>query len=139
MMKGISPLVASVLLIAITMSVAGILAYWVSSFTGQTLPKMDRTEECRFSNFEIWSCSLNPSTRTISFTLHNIGRYEITDLAAFIETDGVVGDRISLNSSLSIGDFKTFTLTNIPVENFSRLIITTSCPDLTKESFCTGR
>ena len=36
-MKGISPLVASVLLIAITMAVAAILANWVSSFTRQTV------------------------------------------------------------------------------------------------------
>lgn len=36
-MKGISPLVASVLLIAITMAVAAILAAWVSSFTRNTI------------------------------------------------------------------------------------------------------
>jgi len=38
MRKGISPLVASVLLIAITIAIAGILASWVSSYTQEALP-----------------------------------------------------------------------------------------------------
>jgi len=42
MKKGISPLVASVLLIAITMAVAAILANWVTGVTEQTL----QTQTC---------------------------------------------------------------------------------------------
>ena len=142
-MKGISPLVASVLLIAITMSVAGILAFWVSSYTSQTLPKMNRTEECRFSNFEIWSCSID-SAGTLTFVLHNIGQYEILDLTAFVfTTENTVSPGVKLNSSLLLGEYKSFTLqnssTNVPAEKFSKLIITTSCPDLSKESTCTRR
>jgi flagellin-like protein len=38
-MKGISPLVASVLLIAITMAVAAVLANWVSSYTTDTISR----------------------------------------------------------------------------------------------------
>jgi flagellin-like protein len=143
-MKGISPLVASVLLIAITMSVAGILAFWVSSFTSQTLPKMNRTEECRFSNFEIWSCSIDRSSGTLTFILHNIGQYEVLDLTAFVVTsDNTVSPPVKLNSSLSLGEYKNFILsnssTNVPAEKFSKLIIATSCPDLSREDYCTGR
>ncbi len=38
MKKGISPLVASVLLIAITIAIAAILANWVSAYTEDALP-----------------------------------------------------------------------------------------------------
>ena len=38
MRKGISPLVASVLLIAITIAIAAILANWVSTYTEEALP-----------------------------------------------------------------------------------------------------
>ena len=38
MRKGISPLVASVLLIAITIAIAAVLANWVSTYTEETLP-----------------------------------------------------------------------------------------------------
>ncbi|MEM5869835.1 MAG: archaellin/type IV pilin N-terminal domain-containing protein [Candidatus Aenigmatarchaeota archaeon] len=143
-MKGISPLVASVLLIAITMSVAGILAFWVSSYTSSTLPKMNRTEECRFSNFEIWSCTIDKSTGTLTFVLHNIGQYEILDLTAYVATtDNTISPMVKLNSSLLVGEYKSFSLTNsstnVPAEKFSKLIIATSCPDLSRESFCVGR
>ena len=143
-MKGISPLVASVLLIAITMSVAGILAFWVSSFTSQTLPKMNRTEECRFSNFEIVSCSIDRFTGNLSFILRNVGQYDILDLAVYVfTTDNTISPKVSLNSSLSIGEYKSFILsnssTNVPAEKFSKLVITTSCPELSKESYCAGR
>ena len=37
-MKGISPLIASVLLIAITMAIAAIVASWTTSFTRESLP-----------------------------------------------------------------------------------------------------
>lgn len=39
MKKGISPLVASVLLIAITIAIAAILANWVSTYTEEALPE----------------------------------------------------------------------------------------------------
>jgi flagellin-like protein len=142
-MKGISPLVASVLLIAITMSVAGILAFWVSSYTSQTLPKVNRSEEeCRFSNFEIWSCNLNTQTGKLTFTLHNIGQYDIEDLRAFIVlTDNTVTSPIPLNSTLLKGEYKSFILenstTNVASEKFLKLIIGTGlCPTLTVESGC---
>ncbi|MEM5766049.1 MAG: archaellin/type IV pilin N-terminal domain-containing protein [Candidatus Aenigmatarchaeota archaeon] len=142
-MKGISPLVATVLLIAITMSVAGILAFWVSSFTSQTLPKYNRTEECRFSNFEIYSCTLDRATGTLTFILRNTGQYDIQGLTAFIILkNNIVTPTINLNpSSLMVGEYKSFILpnstTNVPAEQFSKLIVGTSvCPDLSKESTC---
>jgi flagellin-like protein len=39
MSKGISPIVASVLLIAITIAIAAILANWVTSYTQSSLPQ----------------------------------------------------------------------------------------------------
>jgi flagellin-like protein len=143
-MKGISPLVASVLLIAITMSVAGILAFWVSSYTSQTLPKTNRTEEeCRFSNFEIWSCNLDTASGKLTVTLHNIGIYDISELKIFILlTDNTVTSPISLNGTLLRGEYKSFVLenstTNVSSEKFSKIIVGTGlCPDLSRESGCT--
>ncbi|MEM5836478.1 MAG: archaellin/type IV pilin N-terminal domain-containing protein [Candidatus Aenigmatarchaeota archaeon] len=142
-MKGISPLVASVLLVAITMSVAGILAFWVSSFTGQTLPQVNKTvEECRFSNFEIWSCSFDSATETLTFTLHNIGPYEIQDLQLFIVyNDSRVSDVIKLNKNLGRAEYKSFRLTasqmNVSMAGFSGIIVGTGvCPELSKQSGC---
>ncbi len=57
---GISPLVAAVLLIAVTMTIAGLLAYWATSFVRTSLPETNRTEaECRLADFSIYFCSYN--------------------------------------------------------------------------------
>jgi flagellin-like protein len=145
-MKGISPLVASVLLIAITMSIAGILAYWVSTYTTSTLPSLNKTkteEECRFSNFEIYTCNFNTTTGTITFTLHNIGLYEIVNLASYVVfTNDTITPSISLNGTLATGEFKSYSLlnttTNVTSTTFSKLIVASSaCPGLSKEHSCT--
>ncbi|MEM5854318.1 MAG: archaellin/type IV pilin N-terminal domain-containing protein [Candidatus Aenigmatarchaeota archaeon] len=137
MMKGISPLVASVLLIAITMSVAGILAFWVSSYTGQTLPKVNRTEEeCRFSNFEIFSCILYNATGNLTLTLRNIGSYDLTQLKAQVFlTDGTVTQPLNLEGTLPRGEFRTYVIsTGISTDKFSKVVVLTSlCPQLSSE------
>ncbi|MBI2547246.1 MAG: hypothetical protein HYW23_02255 [Candidatus Aenigmarchaeota archaeon] len=59
-MKGISPIVASVLLIAITMTIAGVLAYWSSTFVSNTLPgENTTTAQCRLAQFEFLLCNYN--------------------------------------------------------------------------------
>ena len=142
-MKGISPLVASVLLIAITMSIAGILAFWVSSYTTQTLPTVNRTaEECRYSNFEIYSCNLNISSSTITLTLHNIGQYEIINLTSYVVfVNNTVGPIIQLNGTLASGEFKSYVLlsttTYASSATLSKIIVGSSaCSGLTVESGC---
>jgi flagellin-like protein len=143
-MKGISPLVATVLLIAITMSIAGILAFWVSSYTTQTLPIVNRTaEECRYSNFEIYSCNFNIISSAITLALHNFGQYEILDLTSYIGfANNTFGPLIRLNGTLGTGEFKSFVLgnstTGVSSATFSKIIIGSSlCPDLSRESSCT--
>lgn len=142
-MKGISPLVASVLLIAITMSIAGILAFWVSSYTSSALPKMNRTvEECRYSNFEIYTCNLNTSTGDIILNLHNIGPYEIINITSYIlQTDGIISPVVSLNGTLSSGEYKSFILSNsatgVPSSKFSKIIVGSgACSELRQETAC---
>jgi flagellin-like protein len=144
-MKGISPLVATVLLIAITMSIAGILAFWVASYTTQTLPKVNRTEEeCRFSNFDL-SCALNTTSGSIVVQLHNIGQYEIINLTAYVMlTDGTITSPIPLNGTLATGDYKSYIIsnstTNVSSTMFSKIIVSSlACSALSKDSTCTRR
>lgn len=145
-MKAVSPLVGSVLLIGITMAIAAILAYWVSTYTSRSLPSFNTTrtmERCRLSNFEIYTCSFNTTSGDIVFTLHNIGHYEIINLTAYVEfVNGSVSPETRLNESLSVGEFKSFVLsassTGATSTTFSKLIIGTGlCPGLVRESSCT--
>lgn len=143
-MKGISPLVATVLLIAITMSIAGILAFWVSSYTAQTLPPINMTaEECRYSNFEILTCSIDSSSGNIIFSLHNVGPYDILNMTSYIFfNDGTISPKINLNDGLASGEYKSFVLSSSNLgftsDRLSKIAVGSSaCPSLSRDSGCT--
>jgi flagellin-like protein len=137
-MKGISPLVAAVLLIAVTMSIAGVLAYWASQFVTKSLPEVNQSAtQCRFTNFIIYDCFYNSSTSKLIITLNNIQSVEVRSLVAYLSfTNGTMSSGISLNETLAPGEFKSYILSGIP-SDFSKIIVTTQvCPDISKEDVC---
>jgi len=132
--RGISPLVAAVLLIAVTMTIAGLLAYWAASFVRASLPETNETEvQCRFADFSIYSCTY--SNRTVNIILENTQNEELKDITAyFIFPNSTVSDAHNLNESLPGGRLKSYTVTNI--DDFSKVSIKTHCPDVGKEKSC---
>ena len=140
MQKGISPLVAAVLLIAATMSIAGILAYWASNFVRTALPPENSSQTtCQFADFQIYQCSYSVATQTISFVLYN---YRTTPLGGLTATIFDVNNfptwnNVTLNSSLPVGQFVGYSVPGIP-SNFTKIVVTTSmCPSLFHDSACT--
>jgi len=140
MKKGISPLVASVLLIAATMSIAGILAYWASSFARtqtEAFQNQSITNECNYADFKIYSCKYNSTSHTISMTLENSRDVELKDLNVQVfYTNETVSQPIPLNSTLPPRLLKSFFITD--VNDFSSLIVKTNCPDISKTHQCSG-
>jgi flagellin-like protein len=138
MRKGISPLVASVLLIAATMSIAGILAYWASSFVSkqtETFENQTLTSECNYAGFNIWQCSYNSSSRKLTIVLENTRDVTLKNLNVFIfYSNSTVSPPISLNDTLTANQFKSFSLENI--DDFSSLTVKTQCSGTSKSSSC---
>ncbi len=138
--KGISPLVATVLLIAATMSIAMILSFWASSFVTSGLPEQNETQtKCQFSNFEIYQCSYNASNSALDITLRNSGQNSLSDMVAFmiLTNNSVYGPNV-LSGDLAAGIYQSYRIFNIPA--FSKLIVNSrSCtgimPD--REKLCT--
>ncbi|MEM5797467.1 MAG: archaellin/type IV pilin N-terminal domain-containing protein [Candidatus Aenigmatarchaeota archaeon] len=138
-MKGISPIVAAVLLIAITMTIAGVLAYWSSTFISTTLPTENvTTAQCRVAQFEFRSCRYNSTSQTITFSLENVRSIELSNLTAFIEySNNTVSSGIPLNQSLPPATIKSYAVSGISPD-FSKIIIkTTNCPELSRSDVCT--
>lgn len=132
-MKGISPIVAAVLLIAITMTIAGILAYWSASFVERGLPANET--ECSLARFVIDACTYNTTTDQITLRLDNRRTVDLTDLNAFIYyPNGTVSTAIPLNESLSGNIVKSFVISQ--AENFSQIVVKTHCPDVEANSTC---
>lgn len=138
-MKGISPIVASVLLIAITMTLAGGLALWATKLVGKQLPEPESEVQCRLASFDFLSCNYNVSTGNLIFTLSNRGNVELKNLTAFINfPNGSSYLGSSLNTSLNTGAnaVKSFTISGIS-SDFSSVLIKTNCPDVEVSEKCT--
>lgn len=137
-MKGISPIVAAVLLIAITMTIAGVLAYWSSTFVSTSLPSENvTTAQCRLAQFEFLNCRYNSTSQTIIFSLNNVRSVDLPNLTAFVEYgNGTVGSGVSLNQSLLSSTIRSYSVSSIS-SDFSNLVIKTSCPELSRSTSCT--
>lgn len=90
--RGVSPLIAAVLLIAFTMAVAAILTAWVTTFTQQQTETIGNqtTEniECSFANLEILSVDWNTGGVTAAIT--NSGNEDFTNVSITVFEDSSV-------------------------------------------------
>jgi len=102
MKKGISPLIASVLLIAVTMALAGVMASWATQFSSSRLSRTDNEVQC-IGALDI--SSLKFHNGIISLKIRNIGDINLTNLKANLE----YGD-VSLNKADII--LKNFNVTD---------------------------
>lgn len=82
-MKGISPLIAAVLLIAFTMTIAGILATWANSFTRDRLATSSTEGQC-LGAIDVTSLSFDSTN--ITATVRNVGDIvNLTDMRVIVE------------------------------------------------------
>jgi flagellin-like protein len=139
--KGISPLVATVLLIAATMSIAMILAFWASSFVKTSLPATNETQQkCQFSDFQIYQCTYNLTSSSLNVILQNLRSNPLDNMVVYLLfTNNSISDQYSLNGTLLGGTYKSYTLSNMPLA-FSKIIVSSlTCagimPD--KDQACT--
>ncbi len=133
--KGISPLVAAVLLIAVTMTIAGVLAYWASSFVKTSLPETNETQsECMYAEFSIYSCEHVNSTDTVNLILDNTGDVELRNLKAItiLSNSSILGSH-DLNGTLT--GIESFSISNVN-HTFSKILVKTHCPEISREKTC---
>jgi len=133
MRKGISPLVAAVILIAATMSIAGILSFWTTGFVRTKLGVAENeTEEIRCLNaeFKLYSWSLNNST--LYLVLENTRTYDLTlkELYLFGATN-MLEQTIPLNEELEGNSLKA--ISKQVAVSFTRAVIKTDCPEVSVE------
>lgn len=103
-MKGISPLVATVLLIGITVGIAGIIGYWISSFT-QTSTKITAAQgelQILCSNAAVDLSSLKYCNNNISGIIKNNGRITIGNITLQVVFSNASQISLALNDSSGI-------------------------------------
>jgi len=87
MEKGISPLIATVLLIAFTLSIAGLLGGWLTSLTKTETETIEagakRTINCTGALLDIVSVICSSSSQQLRIAINNLGQEELYDFSIF--------------------------------------------------------
>ena len=107
--KGISPLVAVIMLIAFTMIVAGILAGWATRFATEQRATL---EKCVRANLVIKKAIYDTATGNVSLMLYNAGTVPLKDFQAQVtydENGPVIPDTWTIRTTLGANAFETFT------------------------------
>ena len=98
MQKGVSPLIASVLLIAVTMAIAGVMATWATQFTATKIGESSSGANC-IGAIDISSLQFNGSH--VSFRIRNLAdRMNLTGITAAIQYSSV-----GLDADINIRDY----------------------------------
>jgi len=132
MRKGISPLVAAVILIAATMSIAGILTFWATGFVKGRLASVENTTvetQCVAAQFRLYSGIFDNSTTpyTLTLILENQRSIDLTLNNVFLFYPDL--KEYTLTGTLEGNKLKQFNVTNVD-SGFTIGIIKTTCPDV---------
>lgn len=106
--KGVSPLIAVIVLIAFTLIVAGMLATWASRFARDTLP----TTECFNIDVIIQGATYESSTSTLNLYVKNRGTMELTFDTLLKYQNGTI-TQAGQEYTVDGGQLRTFTFSGV--------------------------
>ena len=145
MAKGISPLIASVMLVAMTVAVASIFFGWMSSFTRDTVntvsDKSDQVMDCQSASIIIDNVYIDTTAKTASVIVRNNGWVSNLSLTSAILYNTTGGnctlDTTSLDSKFDKSDIATIKFTECPIttcpNDFKKAIVNTNCGSVDAE------
>ena len=140
-MKGVSPLIAAVLLIVITVSLVAVISGWLNTFivgTRETVQnRTDTSVNCAGSSINVesvYASVANGTSGNIRAVVKNDG---LVDELVIVSAQyvNVTGHNFSATTKLPIADFGRGSIKNILFENvsiqnctaFSQVLVSTQC------------
>ena len=135
--KGVSPLIAVIVLIAFTLIVAGMLATWASRFARDTLP----SSQCFNVDVLIQGATYDPATSTLNlYVKYRKGEAPLTFDTLFTYQNGSISQAATENT-IDVGQLRTFSFTGIPDTLEEATIQSQECTtvqDFIQRQFITG-
>ena len=135
MRKGISPFIASVLLIAFTVAVAGILSGWFTSFTKTSTETVEEHAEeqltCTYGGVKIYDVTYSSANGYVSGFIKNTGTITLNNVNLTIICSTGTFDR-TLNLDLDPGEEGYFNV-SLGCSSLTQLIkimVVTDCPQV---------
>lgn len=118
--KGVSPLIAAVLLVAFTMTVAAILATWSSSFVRSKTREAEQEQEkkavCSGIAMNVETAKYDSTNGEITTLVWNVGDEILKNIGAnvyYSDIDLNTETPEGGNVTISPGDFSTLTFSNV--------------------------
>lgn len=135
-MKGISPLIASVLLIAFTIGVAALYSGWITSFTKKTTEQVQEQSEkrvtCSYGGIAIDNVKYNTTNKNVSGTIENTDIIDLGNIDLEIFYTNTTRQKVDLNMTLASGERKIFT--SSMSSGYDKIRVITNCSNVNDET-----
>ncbi len=136
--KGLSPLVAVIVLIGITLIVAGIVATYTQQLTQR---QFSTVAECSQGKVIIQGATYNDATDTLNLFVYNYGRINLTFNTLLTKLDGSV-TKVTTTNFAPAGEITTFTIGSVANDLREATIQSAECQgaiqDLIPSTFIKG-
>jgi len=142
MKKGISPIIGTVLLIAATMTIAGILAFWASSFVQQQTEYYSNETTstfCNFANFRVLSCMYNKTSDELAVVVDNYKSHTLKGFKAIVWYSDVDIQTFETDEEITANSIKSIMFENITKDltSTTKVIIRSSqCSSIEQQITC---
>ena len=133
MRKGLSPLIAAVVLIAATMSIAGILSFWATGFVRKKLTESQNISEetgCMGADFKLHLAKYDENTHKLSIIVDNTREVDLKLQNVYIfYPNGMKTKTLNPPILLKGNEMKQFTVDEVD-PGFESVTIKTNCPEV---------
>ena len=141
-MKGITPLVAAVLIIAFTIAVATIISIWLTGFTRLQTARVAAATQCGITRLEVRCSDFTTDQCTLIVTNHGPEEVNVTGVSLLCNGVNATSANINLGV-MSVGDVRAGTVSWTPsgtCESKSNLDLTVvaTCDDSVVVGNCEG-
>ena len=136
--KGVSPLIAAVLLLLVAVGIGAIVWVWTTGFVGQATSEAGQVTEqmCAKGRFEVTSCSY--SSQTVTLWLKNTGEVDLNSFRVVVK-DSAGNVTVSDNNSVNLeerGGMGSITVSNITNSPSKVEVYSNDCPNLSVSTSC---
>ncbi len=134
-MKGISPFIASVLLIAVAITVAGIFSGWFTNFIKTITSMVSEREgtrvQCSYGGIALSDLEYNTTSKHLSGYIENTDIIILGNIDLEIFYDNATKEEKDLNRVLSPGEKDVFDVTIS--SNYEKIRVLTNCSNVYDE------
>lgn len=135
MKKGISPLLTSVLLIALVIAVAGIYTGWFTNFirdiTSTIGEHSEKKVECSYGGIALDDLEYNSTSGYLSGNIENTNMISLGNIDIEVFYDNATKEKKDLNKVLDPGEMDVFN--EVVYSNYERVRVITNCSEVYDE------